>query len=248
MVIQADSLSGRDDYRTANPDVHDVARSSLTVHRLVGNVPEDEPVRVADMLKIQGINIADEERTQIVVSNVDSGKLYLFGRQARLYSVSAFIIDSFDRSKAGLERVPVRDLSGKVYGGSSHLFTEWLNLYEEYFRLTRCYERGLIGRLRWRTSEYWGYVTGNARSMESTNQNTIVASFTFAHMFGEEHVQIDSVDHGSGRRSVAGDPFPAMVSKEGYEYMVSHLSSDPWDEEEANSPVSRYVEGRKRVP
>lgn len=224
----------RDDFRTSSPDVEDAVRSTLTLHRLIKNTPEDSPVQIADMLKIQSINMADEERTQIVVNNVDSGKLYLFGRQPRLYTVSAFIIDSNLDTEIGKR--------GTIYAGSSHLLTEWLDLYEEYFRLTKCFEKNLIARLRWRTSEYWGYVTGNVRSGESMNQNLVVVSFTFAHIFGEEHVLLDTITPNGGKS------FPAAISKEGYEYMMTHLYGEPWEDESANSPVSKGMEGRRRVP
>lgn len=233
MAIKADSLPEREIYRTSGPDVYDAARSSLTVHRLVNNTPDDNPIKSADMLRIQGINIADEERTQIVVNNVDSGKLYLFGRQPRLYTVSAFIIDSDLDPGIGKESL--------IYAGSSHLFSKWLALYEEYFRLTKCYEYNLIGRLRWRTSEYWGYVMSNMRSMESSNQNLITIGFVFAHVFGEEHVNLEIV------KTDDGHSFPGMISKEGYERMRWPIYGDPWKNEPPKSPLSKFLKGRNRA-
>jgi hypothetical protein len=246
-MVAPQDLPQRDLYRSANTDVDDAVRATLTVHRLIRDVPEDSPHKIADMLKIQSITTSDEERTQIVVDSVDSGKIYLFGRQTRLYTVSAFIVDSLDRS----ETRRGDPLAGDVYRGSYHLLSEWLNLYEEYFRLTKCFEKNLIVRLRWRTSEYWGYITSNVRSGESSNQNVVIVSFTFVHLFGEEHVTIDFVDpeaDSDRRRSISGDPFPAMLSAEGYRHIMSHLPEAAREVESANSSVSKYIKGRSRVP
>jgi hypothetical protein len=232
--IPPEFLPPRDEFRSSGPDAEDVARSTLTLHRVIDNYPLDDPIQIADMVRIQSVNLADEERTQIVVNNVDSGKLYLFGRQPRLYTVSAFIIDS------NLD--PLVGTDSAIYAGSSHLLSEWLALYEEHFRLTKCLDKSTIARLRWRTSEYWGYLTSNVRSGESTNQNLIVVSFSFLHVSGEEHVDLDTIE------SDEGDTIEATISREGYEFMVRNLYGEPWKDEPANSPVSKYIEGRRRVP
>jgi len=225
--LTPDSLPSRMKYLTSSQDVDDIVRSTITLHRLFDNgLPEDDPIEIADMLHIQSIAMPDEERIQISVNSVDDGKVYIFGRQTRVYSASCFLVDS--------------DQDDPALGGS--LLFKWLELYEDKFRLTKCLERNYIVRIRWRNSEYWGYILSNVRSIESTNQNVVPVSFTFAHIFGEEHVDLDVLDPQNGHPA-----FPVMISKEGYQRLLSYTISDPWTGEPV-SAVSKNMEGRVSAP
>lgn len=221
MPINPNDLLSRDAYQTSSPDVEGMTRASLTLHSLLRGVPLEEPIKKADMLHIQSINLQEEERSQVTVDSADDGKVYLFGRQPRIYTVSGFLVDS----------------NGEP---NTHLLSEWLDLYENHFRLTKCYEDNTIARLKWRTSEFWGCLISNVRSMESTNQNLAIVSFTFAYFFGSEDVAIPYV-------GVSDRVFPAMLSREGYVSMVGHLAVEKAIVT-AKSAVSKAMEGRRSVP
>jgi len=232
--LTPDRLPSRMKYLTSSQDVNDIVRSTITLHRLLDNgLPEEAPVEIADMLHIQSISVPDEERIQISVDSADDGKVYIFGRQARVYSVSCFLVDSNQDSRVG-------SAIDQAFGGN--LLTRWLEFYEDQFRFTKCLERGYIVRIRWRNSEYWGYILSNARTIESTNPSVIPISFTFAHIFGEEHMNFDVLDPQNGYPS-----FPVMISREGYQHLMNYIATDPWIGEPA-SAVSRHSEGRTSVP
>lgn len=225
--LTPDSLPSRSKYLTSSQDVDDIVRPTITLHRLFDNgLPEDDPVEIAYMLHIQSFSMPDEERIQISVNSVDDGKVYIFGRQTRVYSASCFLVDS--------------NQDDPSLGGS--LLFKWLELYEDKFRLTKCLEGNYIVRIRWRNSEYWGYILSNVRSIESTNPSVIPVSFTFAHIFGEEHVDLDVLDPQNGHPA-----FPAMISREGYQRLLGYVASNPWIGDPV-SAVSKHVEGRVSAP
>jgi hypothetical protein len=229
-VIDSTDLESRRIYSSSAEDLGKAVRATLTAHRLVNGVLEDEPVAVADMLHIQSINIADEERAQVVSNSEDSGKVYIYGRQPRVYTVSTFLVDS--RRDRALRR--------------------WLRAYEDYFRLTACYRKGYIDRLRWRTSEFRGFLLSNVVSMESQNKSLWIVSFTFVHVSGYEDVDVPRIVDRNTRRSRwrAGAnerDFAGFLSQEGMRRVT------PSDYDEAalldlpDPPVLEHIDARTRA-
>lgn len=218
-ILNVTDLPERETYASASEDLCQAVRSTLTVHRKVGNGIEDEPVAIADMLRLQSLNLADEERTQVVLNTVDSGKLFIYGRQPRVYTASGFLVDS--RRDRALRR--------------------WLLIYNDYARLSACFRNGYIVRLRWRTTELFGFLLSNVVSMESQNKVLWIVSYTFIHISGSEDVDVPQVQ-------IDNNTFPAFLGASGGKRLILDRAFLQTDIPEAlDSPILTHIDSRTRA-
>jgi hypothetical protein len=163
---------------------------TLSLHALLatGAVGEDALVSLPYMHLIS-IEMGNEERTQYHQNPYDGGKLHLFGRMPRMYSLAWAMLDS-DLSSQGHgapegERDP-------VYHG--HTVQDWMRQYNEKFNFSACLKNRNIVRVGWRSSDIYGYVIGHVRSHESKDPNMYSVGMTFLSLVEIENVQIPVYD------------------------------------------------------
>jgi len=226
----------------------DNARAIITLHQVskTGAI-SDAPILAVTLFHVSNIETPQEERVQVLASNVDSGKLYLFGRSPRLYAISGFIVDSdlwlsAKKTLVGALSVQGANKDDKTYAG--HLLRQWMILYEKSLRLSLCLKNSQILKFRWRSTEVYGYILGQVRSMESGSPSIYSLGLTFAVMFEEEKIDdpIVRISYKSG----VSDDVHGMISLEN----VARLG-DPFSKPESEKPKSttgKAIEGRSNVP
>lgn len=231
----------------------DNARAIFTLHQVSkAGAISDAPILAVTLFHVSNIETPQEERVQVLASNVDSGKLYLFGRTPRLYAISGFIVDS-DLQESGKRIVEDKGLFFQVSGQGAnvddaeykgHLLRQWMILYEERLRLSKCLKNSQILKFRWRSTEVYGYILGQVRSMEAGSPSTYSLGLTFAVMFEEEKIDEPRVS----LRSAEGDTIgvPGMISSENVGRAGAVDSSKK--SKDAKSGTGILISGRYNVP
>jgi hypothetical protein len=231
----------------------DNARAIFTLHQVSkAGAISDDPILAVTLFHVSNIETPQEERVQVLASNVDSGKLYLFGRSPRLYAISGFIVDSdlqpskkrIVESKSSFYQVSGQGANVDDAEYMGHLLRQWMILYEKSLRLSQCLKNSRILKFRWRSTEVYGYILGQVRSMESGSPSIYSLGLTFAVMFEEEKIDdpIVKITYGNG----VSDDVHGMISLEN----VSRLS-DPFSKSKSEKPKSvtgKAIEGRSNVP
>lgn len=231
----------------------DNARAIFTLHQVSkAGAISDAPILAVTLFHVSNIETPQEERVQVLASNVDSGKLYLFGRTPRLYAISGFIVDS-DLQESGKRIVEDKGLFFQVSGQGAnvddaeykgHLLRQWMILYEKRLRLSKCLKNSQILKFRWRSTEVYGYILGQVRSMEAGSPNIYSLGLTFAVIFEEEKIDdpIVKISYGSG----VSDDVHGMISLEN----VARLG-DPFLKSAVTKPKSaagNAIADRTNVP
>ena len=172
-VLKYDDLPSRRDFLKGGIDPHADNPLRLSVHKLdeMGRPSPDAWFDVI-FLKSQMLSIDNDERVQYVVNSEDDGKAYFFGRTHRMYSVSAFLIDS------DLESDQVRFMldEGIVAGDVAAL---WEATYDQYLRATQAVKQRLVSAIKWQDNTFWGYLLGMNMSDTADNDNVVTVSFSF---------------------------------------------------------------------
>lgn len=191
----------REEFLASLTDVPDVQPARMTLHQMTRNgaIGEKELEDVG-FLRIMTAELPNEERTQYHQNPIDSGKVHFFGRTPRIYSFSCFIVDSDLLNHQGINYYDLR------FKGQA--LRAWLIMYEDKLRLSKCLKANQIVRIRWRTSEVFGYILGQARSHESTNPGIYSIGLTLLALV--EHDTVDIVQYlvgggdGGDKRSIEG--------------------------------------------
>jgi len=206
-VAKAEELPTREELLGGAADLSDPRRAQITVFKLLpSGVPdESKAVSVIDVLHISGLNMPQAERFQPVATMVDDGQGFFYGRSQRVYSVSAFIVDSNLDAKQGTG--VDRRLNGK-------LLSTWKNMYERYLRMSVAVPRRYIARLSWRFSDFFGYVTSYAVALDATQPFLCQLQLSFFSVYEREAARIPIMDDagiwagGTSSRS----KFPALIT------------------------------------
>lgn len=238
----------RSSFLAAPVEPDDNARAIFTLHQMSSNgAIDDKPKIAVTLFHATNIETPQEERVAVLASNADSGKLYLFGRTPRIYSVSGFLVDSdLQASKSR-----IIEYGGYVYqvqgqGANvddaeykGHLLRRWMELYETELRLSKCLKKNRILKFRWRSSEVYGYMLGQVRSMESSTPSLFSLGLTFVSVFEEESIEIPLV-------RIRDLTVPGMISSENVERATRNMP--PAKTTGAKSEMGKQIDGRTRVP
>jgi hypothetical protein len=198
---------------------------------LPSGVPdESKAISVIDVLHISGLNMPQAERFQPVATMVDDGQGFFYGRSQRVYSVSAFIVDSnLDAHQGtGVDR----RLNGR-------LLSAWKNMYERYLRMSVAVPRRYIARLSWRFSDFFGYVTSYAVALDATQPFLCQLQLSFFSVYEREKARIPVVDGGTGNRT-----FPGLITWDSFLRLIPETRTPSVA---SASPVKVGMAGRNSV-
>jgi hypothetical protein len=170
-VLKAAELPpSRQDFLASIAEPEGLETARIEVLHIMGNgVPDRaKPIMTLDMLRIQGLQLPQEERFQPVVDSSGDGQAYFFGRNVRVYQVSAYMIDTnLDR---GQEEASA--------GLSGHLLTKWKQTYEE-IRASSLVRARRILRMVWHKSESLGYILSQVASLDAGQPNVCQIGLAF---------------------------------------------------------------------
>lgn len=222
------------------PDVN--VRASIELHQMTRDgAVEEKALQTVTLFHAASIETPQEERVQILAGNTDSGKLYLFGRSPRLYAVTGFIVDS-DLATSASGQTQGLNEDDRAYRG--HLLRRWMELYEKELRLSKCLKNNRILKLKWRTTEVYGYILGQARSMEFGSSNMYSVGLTFAVVFDEEMIEepVSRVPDGRGGTM----EIPGMISYENVDRIINLMGGKT--DRPPVSDMGKDLGSRTRVP
>lgn len=240
-VLLKEELPLREEFLSSMAGVQGEAKAELSVLRMGANGPDEEkPFAVVDILNIQSIALPQEERFQPVVTQVDDGQGFFFGRSHRMYSVTGFMIDSDLMQDQGTFGGVDRRLRG-------HLLAAWKKLYSETLRATMLVEKNRILRLKWGFSSVFGYMINSVCSIDATQPHLCSVNFSLFSVF-ETHAKVPRIvpDPATGVRS-----FPGLMSAEGLYRTTKLISPALSDQGQGKSRIETLVKGsgaRQSVP
>ena len=176
-------IPSRDEFLASRVDLSDVRTGKMSLHTLwINGAISHSPLFTLDYLHFVSAELPNEERTQYHQNPVDGGKINFFGRMPRIYSFSCFIIDSDLALNQGLTA------DDRRYSGNT--LQEWMDIYESRLRLTKTLKNSEVVRIRWRTSEIYGHILGQARSHESNTPGIYTLGWTLIAMIEHEFAEI----------------------------------------------------------
>ena len=113
-------------YGLSSQTLYEDSRPFISVHRIDKNgaIVETESVTSYNKLIIQGILEGTREREQLIASSSGLEKVYSFGREHRLFNVSAVLLDT--------------DIVNPVNGWDGDGYRSWDSFYKNYARIAAC--------------------------------------------------------------------------------------------------------------
>lgn len=211
-LLPKDLPESRRDFLSSVAEPEGLETARIEVLRLMNSgVPDRiKPVMALDMLRIQGLQLPQEERFQPVVDSAGDGQAYFFGRNVRVYQVSAYMIDTnLDRGQ--------ENAAGNLSG---HLLVKWKKAYEE-IRASALIRARRILRMVWHKSESLGYVLSQVASLDASQPNVCQIGLAF--------MSVCDVDQ-SPPKLLLDDTFPGLLSQPGadvlYPGFLARLGSE----------------------
>ena len=230
--VAPEDLPSREALLSGAADLSNPNRAQITVFKVLpSGVPdESKAISVIDVLHISGLNMPQAERFQPVATMVDDGQGFFYGRAQRVYSVSAFIVDSnLDANQGtGVDR----RLNGR-------LLSAWKSMYEKYLRMSIAIPRRYIARLSWRFSDFFGYVLSYAVALDATQPYLCQLQLSFFSVYERERARVPVVQGSTDKRT-----FPGLVTWDSFLRLVPETRTPA---AEAVSPIKLGMTGRDSV-
>ncbi len=179
-------------YGASAQTLYEDERAVLTVHRIdKKGAIEPEHLILFDHLLVQNILESTKERTQLVPSSGAIEKLYVFGREHRLFSVNAKLLDTdfpvaqeFNQSVGFVGTAPIlftqpafRQLAIGSWDGRG--LKAWKTFHDKYARLSVCADNRWICRLAYNNRLLYGAIVQNSRSMTDQLAHAYDLTFLF---------------------------------------------------------------------
>ena len=158
-------------YGESSQNLYTDKRSKLQINKISSaGIPYPDPISdsnglvvLSDIL-ITGISENSRERVHLTQST-GGEKLYSFGREHRLFSVSAIVIDS--------------KLSQPVGSWDGQGLRNWKNFYDNYAKLSACAKNGWLVVFNYHDRTIAGAITEYNLNSDCTTPNIHQLSFTF---------------------------------------------------------------------
>jgi hypothetical protein len=170
----------------AEPAGTEIGRLELISLTTEAAIPDTvKPILSLDFLHIQAIQLPQEERFQPVIDSSGDAQAYFFGRNMRVYQVSAFMIDT---NLTLAQQGAVRGLAG-------HLLSRWKRVYET-LRAPRLVKLRRILRLVWGHSESFGYILGHSPNLTAEQPHMCSIGLVFSSVCDRERVVVPRISAG----------------------------------------------------
>lgn len=154
-------------YGSSSVNLYDNKRSRISVHSMGVSSYAPDPVAddaVFDDVIIDGIQELSRERVHLTQSTAGE-KIYAFGREHRLFSVSAILIDTY------LTR-PIKNWDGRG-------LNKWKTFYEKYARLVSCARDARVVVFRYQDRIISGAVTEYTLNSDCNQPGIYQLTFVF---------------------------------------------------------------------
>lgn len=164
----------RDGYGDQAQELYEEERAVLRVYPLdaTGALVLTQPVASFDQLIIARVDEPDRDRVQYSQS-FDGHKLYAYGSDHRIYSVSAAVIDT--ELSAPLE-APVGS-AASAWAGRGH--RDWVEFFETYASVWACAKARYLVQMTYGRRQVYGAIVDTTPSMMATAPHKFDVLFSF---------------------------------------------------------------------